>query len=454
MRKSMFMKRMAMSAMLVVSMVLGSVLVPSEDNAKAATTCWKPSLDTVYSKSVSSVPSSAIGEITPMAPEAGQPTWDGADRAHEVKLLPGNMVLIAGKFDSYTYKGVKYPHKNLVIIGLTTGRPIETFKASTDGEVLTAEVSCSGTAVYIGGTFTKVNGVTRNYAAKLNISDGALNAWAPSPNAPIQDIAIVRKHLVLGGGFTTIRGVARTNLASVSQTTGAADSWLNLPIAGVTEPGSRKSVYNVVPSPTDEYMVVTGNFLTVDGKKRARLAVVKAGKKHANVTKWKTDRITKAKSCSPNKDHEELGVAVSPNGKWFYTATTGGSYQPKSNCDVTTKWDARDLDNKDSKPVWVNHTKADSLSGIVATKNSVFVAGHQKHCSALPNSRQNFVERPGLCQISVKTGKVTSWNPTTSRQRSMHVRMAWTPQGLFYAGDANQIGGQMRNNIALFPFSN
>ena len=445
----------------VMLALLVSIFSPvGVQTAEAAGACWKPAngfptgkSKEFFSKSVSSVPSSAIGVITPMAPEKGQPEWDGADRAQETKLLPGNKVLVAGKFNGYTYQGVNRAYQNLVIIDLKTGAPQSSFNVRIDGEVLTAEVSCTGTAIYIGGNFSNVNGVARKNAAKLNISDGALNSWNPSPNGPVQDIAMIRKHLVVGGSFTTIGGASRSGLASVSQSTGAADGWLNLPVAGVTEPGSTQSVYNVVASPTDTYMVVTGNFLTVDGKKRPRMALVKAGKQNASVTKWKTDKITKSKSCSPNKNHEELGVDISPNGKWFYTVTTGG-HQAGATCDATTKWDARDLDDKDSKPVWINFTERDSLSGVVATNNSVFVAGHQKACSALPNSKDNYVERYGLCQISAKTGKVKSWNPTTSRQRSMHVRMAWTPYGLFYAGDANQIGGQKRNNIALFPFSN
>lgn len=412
--------------------------------------CLTPATDVAAASSpLSETPSSTIGTIgvLPVAPGVTD-YWDGADRAHGAALFGGHYAIIVGYFTTYEHKGVSYARNNIVIIDLQTGLPTNV-TPSTDGEILTVQIAPSGNEAYIGGRFRNVNNTKRNYAAKINLETGALLDWNPNLNNVVYDIATIGDRVLIGGAFTTVGGTSREVLASVNDTTGKLTKWLKLNITGHAS-ASPKLVFNIIVSPDNKAILVTGNFYKVNGNKHHRVFLIKVTSDGPKLAAWKTTYTEKA--CATTKAYEELGATFDATGDNFYLATTGGDYKG-SDCDATSKWDARKLGNTNAKPVWINYTDRDSLSGIAVIGNSVFVAGHQKAC-ALEAGRPFVTEaRPGLCELNATTGALMPWNPTTSRQRSMHVRLIVTPQGMLYVGDANRIGGQLRNDLALFPYA-
>lgn len=398
---------------------------------------------------LSSTPSASIGTIgaLPVAPGVTD-YWDGADRAHDAAFFGEHYAVIVGLFETYEHKGISYPRKNLVVIDLLTGLPTSV-APNVDGEILTVQLAPTGTEAYIGGKFRFVDGVKRNYAAKIDLQTGALLPWNPNPNKVVYDIATIGNRVLLGGMFTKVGGTSRSVLASVNNSSGKLSSWLKLKITGAASAES-KLVFNVVVSPDEKTILVTGNFLNVNGKKHRRVFLVQIKSGKPKLAAWKS-KLTEH-PCSKDKGHEELGAIFDATGDNFYLVTTGRDYTG-SNCDATSKWNARKLTSTKAKPIWINFTGGDTLSGVAVIGNSVFVAGHQRNCAL--NAGRPFVleERPGLCEIDATTGALKTWNPTTSRQRSMHVRLVVTPQGMLYVGDADRIGGQQRNNLALFPYA-
>lgn len=397
-----------------------------------------------------------IGEIGALAPDPGKPSWDGADRGNDVKTLPNNLAVIVGKFTSYEWNGGSYARNNFVVINTQTGEPTSA-APNINGELLTVELSCDGKSVYVGGDFNRVNGEVRNNAARINLADGSLLAWNPNTDKAVQDIARIKQKIVIGGAFSTVGGQKKSVIASVNAASGALTSWMNTRVTGA-DPGGPKMVFNIVPSPDEKLMVITGNFYKANGKNHPRMFVLGYGSKHPTLKKWYTPRTEHP--CSPKKDHEELGVAFAPGSKAFYTVTTGGfsgNQLPAHNCDAAAKWPVSKaaLGSTKVKPLWVNWNHGDSLSGVVATEKSIFIAGHNKYCKDRAGRGGNLLDRPGICEIDAKTGAATKWNGTTSRQRSMHVRMALTPQGLLYVGDANKLNNELgHNDLGLWTWAN
>ncbi len=398
-----------------------------------------------------------IGEIAPLPSDLpiDDPAheWDGADRAHDVQVLPGNKALIVGKFTGYTWKGTTYARNNFVIIDTATGQP-NSFAPNINGEVFTAKMACDGASVYIGGDFSRVNGAVRNNAARISLTDGSLMSWDPNPNNRVYDIELVEKKLVLAGSFTQAGGDAVVGLVSVNPSTGVANDWMNAVLSD-PRPDAPALGFNIVASPDETIFVVTGNFRKVNGKVHHRIAVFKYGATHPALQKWAT-HFTEDK-CSTNKQYEELGLTFAPSSKYFYTAATGGDPGGDTDCDAVVRWPARpvDLDDTDVTPAWINYTDTDSLSGVVATAKSVWVAGHNRWCSSTVGRPIAPEDHSGICEIDVSTGKVTAWHGTTSRQRSMHVRMALTQQGLIYVGDANKLNDELgHNNLGLWTWAN
>ena len=77
-------------------------------------------------------------------------------------------------------------------------------------------------AVYAGGSFTKVGGAAHTFVARLDGATGALDAtWTPLiDDAPysgsVQALAVDQGAVYIGGDFSKVNGVARVNLAELT----------------------------------------------------------------------------------------------------------------------------------------------------------------------------------------------------------------------------------------------
>src|SRR5579862_6354777 len=98
----------------------------------------------------------------------------------------GNTIYVGGAF---TYFGPMTG--NGAAIDATTGSPNLSYAKISGGAGIVYSVIPDGAGGwYIGGDFTLVGGVTRNYLARLN-SDGTLNSsWNPNANDPVFALAI------------------------------------------------------------------------------------------------------------------------------------------------------------------------------------------------------------------------------------------------------------------------
>lgn len=82
--------------------------------------------------------------------------------------------------------------------------------------------------LYLGGTFSQVNGQTRIKAAAIDVNTFALTPWAPSMSTGsqiIRTLAAAGKLIFLGGDFTSVNGINRSGLASVDTGTAVLSSW-------------------------------------------------------------------------------------------------------------------------------------------------------------------------------------------------------------------------------------
>ena len=121
-------------------------------------------------------------------------------------------------------------------------------------------IAVSGSYIYVGGSFTKINGttLTRNRLAKLNNTDGTADGtWNPNANLTVNYIALSDNDIYVGGSFTKINGttLTRNRLVKLNSTTGAADAtW---------DPNASAAVNSIAISGSDIY--VGGAFTTING---------------------------------------------------------------------------------------------------------------------------------------------------------------------------------------------
>jgi len=142
--------------------------------------------------------------------------------------------------------------------------------AGADDRVRTVAVQPDG-KILIGGSFTAVDGVARNRIARLN-ADGSLDtSFDPGTGADIAVRTMVVQtdgKVLIGGDFTTVNGVARSHIARLNAD-GSVDTSFN------PGTGASATVYAVAVQP-DGQVLIGGNFTTVNGVGRSRIARLNA----------------------------------------------------------------------------------------------------------------------------------------------------------------------------------
>jgi uncharacterized delta-60 repeat protein len=137
-----------------------------------------------------------------------------------VALQPDGKVILGGSFDSLNGVGRNRIARvnedgsldfsfNADIIGSATAPSgwVESIAVEPDAKVL------------IGGYFTIVNGVSRNWIARLNADGGLDTSFDPDNgvNAPVYSVALQSDGKVLiSGGFTSVNGVRRNGIARLN----------------------------------------------------------------------------------------------------------------------------------------------------------------------------------------------------------------------------------------------
>lgn len=133
-----------------------------------------------------------------------------------------------------------------------------------DGFVRTTAAQADG-SILIGGSFTAVNGLARNNIARIRPDGSVDQEWNPAPNSSVEAITLdALGNIYVGGYFTNIGGMSRSRLAKITpNATATVDlAWLH---------SADREVLTIVASPGGE-LIVGGNFTTIDGVARNRIA--------------------------------------------------------------------------------------------------------------------------------------------------------------------------------------
>ncbi len=180
--------------------------------------------------------------------------------------IAGNAAYAGGLF-THAVKGTTTADRaNLMSVDLSTGN-LRSFKADTNGSV--NALASDGAALYLGGTFTTVNGVPRSRVAKVDLTTGAVDpTFVADVGALVDDMVVVGGTLYLGGEFNTVDGVTRHHVAAVSTTDGS--------LIAAFDPNTDGKVTALAASPDGSVLYLGGNFTTVGTTGRLYLAKVNA----------------------------------------------------------------------------------------------------------------------------------------------------------------------------------
>jgi hypothetical protein len=332
----------------------------------------------------------------------------------------------------------------------TTRRIDQTFVPQLNGAVNSLAADPSGTAVYVGGSFTTVNGVANRGLAKINLADGQLVAgWKAPTTAAVNSVVVNNGKLYVGGVFGKVKGVVRPGLAAVSLTNGAVDANLNIPVTTPMFKGTA-GVKELDVSPDGSKLVLIGNFASVGGQARTQMAMINLGAP-ATVSSWQTSKY--GNNCSSVFDTYMRDVDISPDGSYAAVVTTGGPGNDTNGlCDSTARWDL-DRTGPAQLPTWTDWTGGDTLLSVAVTDVAVYVGGHQRwlnNAGGRDRLRPSGVSRDGIGAHDPLNGRPLSWNPSRTRGYGATALEAY-PEGLYVGSDTTELGHEFHGRIGMFP---
>ena len=369
------------------------------------------------------------------------------DTSYDVRAFAqvGHTVYAGGRFAQVQDPSMTttYERQNFVAFDGQTG-VISPLNLSFDGMVGAIEATADGSALFIAGAFSHVNGITRRGIMKYDLVNNRIDpTFAPTGMRTVSDIKLANGAVIAAGNFTK-------KLMALDPTTGADTGAINITVTGVVDPANETKVQYIAVSPDGTRLVATGNFTTVNGQSRRRAFELNLGAT-ATLSTWHAPRFD-VNCVATSRLISAQGVDFSPDGSYFVIVATGGPTGTNGICDAAARFETANV-SSNAQPTWINWTGGDTLYSVAVTGPAVYVGGHQRwlnnplgHDSAGPGA----VSRPGIGAIDPVTGMALPWNPTKSRNHGTMVLYA-TPQGLWVGSDGTEFGHEPHNGIGFAP---
>jgi hypothetical protein len=383
----------------------------------------------------------------------------------------GDTVVVGGNFTQANDYGSTVAQNRSYILAFdaNTGAIKSTFAPVLNGMVNSMTKGPTDNTVIIGGSFTKVNGVTKSRVATLNVADGSLVSTfnqGPAINGMVNSVGRSGNRLYVGGLFTTAGGVPHVGLTVLDATTGAIDNtFMNVQLSQRhNDSGSGAQgtvgVKELDVAPDGNHVVVIGNFkkaadnTTATPYARDQVMLLNTGGSTAVVSPtWATTRYTPY-CFNWAYDSYVRDVAFSPDGSYFVVGSSGG-YTTGTLCDTVARFETNTASTT-AQPTWVNYTGGDTIWGVTVTDSTVFVHNRWlNNISGHDNAAQGAVPRPGIAALDTQTGVPLDWNPGRNpRGESAYVFLA-TDNGVYFGSDTEYIGNFLykRPRLGFFPYA-
>lgn len=276
----------------------------------------------------------------------------------------GNTVYVAGDFSAARPAGSapgqnQVTRRNLLAYNLTTGNLVTSWAPSTNAPVFAIKASPDGRRLYIGGSFTQVNGSTRNRIAALDPTTGALvSGFNPNLNATVYAIETNGSTVWFGGLFTIAATVTRSRLAAVRASDGALLAWA---------PRANGRVRALALSPDGTQVLAGGAFTTMNGSSNPGYGLASVDSVNGTLRPWAAN--SRVRDAGTNSAITSL---YSDGTGSVYA--TGYVYGGGGNLEGTAKmsWNGGAIQ-------WIEDCHGDSY-GAFFVSSVLYVVGHPHYC--------------------------------------------------------------------------
>jgi len=324
----------------------------------------------------------------------------------------------------------------------STGAPVSSFDPTLDGKVTALALSPDGKTLYVGGSFTHVNGSFRNHLAAFNTATGALNStWVPNAGAPVLSLAVSPDgaNVYMGGSFGKLDSATRTDAGEVTSSTGAVQPWA---------PNVNGVVTSVAVAADGSRVLVGGYFSQFNGA--AQQAIVSVDPT-TGATNNLTSIVPNSSGCTSTVKDIIVGSATAQNPAGVaYIAdegTGGGCFDGD--------W-AINISN--GALIWQSDCLGATQS-LAIVNGWLYKGSHAHDCDFSPGGfPQVTTDNHHLLNQSLTDGTLGHWNPDTNYGENdagtgsgLGPRvMATDGTNLFLGGDFSTVNSIGQQGFAIF----
>ncbi|MCU0265253.1 MAG: hypothetical protein MUC45_03925, partial [Actinomycetia bacterium] len=435
---------------------------------------------TVSAVTVATAPEAAAAQpvpghssLVPQVPRKNTPRISSGE-IWDIEVVPQlNRVFIAGTFTSLantTGTTTTVNQRYLASYNLSTGLIDTAFRPTFNGGVSAVEASPDGTKLFVGGTFSTVNGVARQKVASLNLTTGApvtTFAFTRSTNNQVTALAATNTTLYVGGKFTRINGVLRTGLAAVNASTGAIDTGFTNNLSGGIGVNGALTVQQLKLTHDETKLLVVHTGRQIAGQDRLGVGLINTQTKQ--LLPWRT-RLWDENLAIVGGVQRIYAGDIAPDDSYFVVGSgSGGDRPPISDTAIAYPIEGGDF----VEPLWISRM-FDSVYSIAITEKAVYVGGHFSWNES-PTADQPW---PGLDNVGYGTGQGLSgyglgdqvvrrdhigalnpvdgtaleWNPGSNSFEG-NKAMEATARGLFVGGDGMFQGGVRTGRVAFYDLN-
>jgi PKD repeat protein len=408
----------------------------------------------------------AVADTVPTDPSL--PATASADALPTVQVngvvwtqkVVGNVVFVGGNFSTAQPAGAAagtstVPRSSLLAYDIRTGVLITTFAPTLNGQVRAIDASADGKRIYIGGTFTSVNGVDRFRVAALDATTGQLvTSFIAKANSQVSAIAVSGSTVYLGGTFTSLGSSSRTRVGAVDATTGAERAF-----APAIPDGA---VNAMVIAPDASKLVVGGSFTSLNGSNRPGYGLGAVDPVTGGSLPWGVNDTVR----NGGADSSITSLTADADGVYGTGSTFGGGGNLEG---------AFSADWATGTTKWVEDCHGDSYSA-ASFEGAVYIAGHPHYCGnvgGFPQTEPNWTFYRALAFTKATTGTLgrdpygyfnfegtpaptmLDWYPdfnagTATGQNQGPWSVVAGDGFLSYAGEFTTVNGKRQQGIARF----
>jgi Domain of unknown function (DUF5122) beta-propeller len=355
--------------------------------------------------------------------------------------LSGSQLIVAGDFSDYGTISRPY----LAAYDSVTKALRLDFAPAVDDAVRALDNAADGLAVYAGGDFTTINGVSAQRIAKISMANGQLVAgFTTSMDAYVKEIVAHpdNQRVFVGGNFRFTNGINTERFVGVTASTGAVIPGYQIDLTESTNDASEGGVRAMSLNSAGTRLAIIGNFRQAEGNLRPQATILDvANPVAASITAWSTS--TYDRPCASGRAGWMRDVAFAPDGNRLFVVTSGHFYYPA--CDVLNAFDSNA--GGPTVPVWTARP-GDTIETVAATTDAVYIGGHFR----VLDWEHQVDARFQLGAYDPADGKPLSWDPTANGFRGVLVLEA-EPSGLYMGSDGTAAGSVAHGRTARWSWT-